>query len=51
MSAAREKADRVAAAILRLLRVETGHGEALGEIEVKGKGTISIFGIRHHPPA
>ncbi|HUW73379.1 MAG TPA: adenylate/guanylate cyclase domain-containing protein [Methyloceanibacter sp.] len=29
----------------------TFHGEALGEIEVKGKGTLSIFGIRHHPPA
>jgi adenylate cyclase len=25
------------------------HGEALGEIEVKGKGTISIVGIRPHP--
>ena len=26
------------------------HGEALGEIEVKGKGMIAIFGIRAHPP-
>jgi adenylate cyclase len=25
------------------------HGEALGELEVKGKGTISIFGIRPLP--
>jgi adenylate cyclase len=25
------------------------HGEALGELEVKGKGTIAIFGIRAHP--
>jgi adenylate cyclase len=29
----------------------TFHGEALGEIEVKGKGAISIFGVRSHPPA
>jgi len=27
----------------------TFHGEALGEIEVKGKGPISIFGIRARP--
>jgi len=27
------------------------HGEALGELEVKGKGTISIFGIRPRPAA
>jgi CheY-like chemotaxis protein len=27
------------------------HGEALGEMDVKGKGTIAIFGIRAHPPA
>lgn len=27
----------------------TFHGEALGELEVKGKGTISIFGIRALP--
>jgi len=26
-------------------------GEALGEIEIKGKGAIAIFGIRSHPTA